>query len=195
MLRQMKIIFIRHGQTNGNLQKRYIGRTDESLSETGIAEIKKHSYPAADIIITSPMKRCIETAKLIYPDSKITSEIDFRECDFGSFEGKNYTELSGDPDYQKWIDSGGKTAFPNGESLSDFRRRCCLAFLRSVKNIPENSNVAMIVHGGTIMSVISRFAVPEREYFDCQVGNGCGFLTFWDGKKITVISELNYETF
>lgn len=36
----MKIIFIRHGQTKGNEEKRYIGRTDESLSQKGIEEIK-----------------------------------------------------------------------------------------------------------------------------------------------------------
>ena len=38
----MKIILIRHGKTPGNLEKRYVGRTDEGLSEIGIGEIKEN---------------------------------------------------------------------------------------------------------------------------------------------------------
>lgn len=41
----MKIIFIRHGKTKGNLEKRYIGKTDESLCEIGIKELKKIYIP------------------------------------------------------------------------------------------------------------------------------------------------------
>ena len=36
----MKVILIRHGKTPGNLLKQYIGRTDQSLAEEGIAELK-----------------------------------------------------------------------------------------------------------------------------------------------------------
>ena len=96
----MKIIFIRHGQTKGNEEKRYIGRTDESLSQKGIEEIKNRLYPGVDTVLVSPMKRCVETAKIIYPDSKYIICNDFRECDFGIFEGKNYDELKNDSDYQ-----------------------------------------------------------------------------------------------
>ena len=43
-----------------------------------------------------------------------------RECDFGLFEGKNYQELTGNPKYQSWIDSGGTKAFPGGEDPMEF---------------------------------------------------------------------------
>ena len=43
--------------------------------------------------------------------------------DFGAFEGHNYQELSGDPAYQRWIDSGGTLPFPEGESREEFIRR------------------------------------------------------------------------
>ena len=120
----MKIIFIRHGQTKGNEEKRYIGRTDESLSQKGIEEIKNRLYPGVDTVLVSPMKRCVETAKIIYPDSKYIICNDFRECDFGIFEGKNYDELKNDSDYQKWIDSMGTMAIPQGESHEQFKTRC-----------------------------------------------------------------------
>ena len=47
-----------------------------------------------------------------------------KECDFGDFENKNYKELSGNPDYQAWIDSGGALPFPGGEDPEGFRNRC-----------------------------------------------------------------------
>ena len=83
----MKIIFIRHGKTGGNLRKAYIGRTDESLCSKGISELEKKRYPAADIVVSSPMKRCIETAEIIYPKVPVKIYDDLRECDFGDFEG------------------------------------------------------------------------------------------------------------
>lgn len=41
----MKLIFIRHGKTAGNLERRYIGRTDEPLCDEGIAEILEKNIP------------------------------------------------------------------------------------------------------------------------------------------------------
>ena len=61
----MKLILIRHGKTKGNREKRYIGKTDEPLEKNTVI-VKK--YPKTDIVISSPMKRCIMTANLIYPD-------------------------------------------------------------------------------------------------------------------------------
>ncbi len=64
---EMHIFLIRHGLTAGNLKKRYIGRTDESLCEAGRSKLLKinRNYPIAQKIFVSPMKRCKETAKLI----------------------------------------------------------------------------------------------------------------------------------
>lgn len=73
-----------------------------------------------------------------------------QECDFGAFEGKNYQELSGDTSYQAWIDSGGTLAFPEGESREGFVRRCCAALETALQSRQE-SHIAAVVHGGTIM--------------------------------------------
>ena len=56
------------------------------------------------------MKRCMETAKLIFKENFYEVE-ELRECDFGIFENKNYKELSDCPEYQAWIDSGGTMKF------------------------------------------------------------------------------------
>ena len=105
------VYFIRHGLTAGNEKKRYIGKTDEPLSEQGSAQLKGKTAPRVDVVAVSPMLRCMQTAQILYPRQKYRVVEDFRECDFGTFEGKNYLELSDDPAYKAWIDSNGKTPF------------------------------------------------------------------------------------
>ena len=186
----MKLIFIRHGKTAGNCEKRYIGTTDEPLCEEGRAGLLDKRYPAADIVIASPMKRCLETAKLLYPGQKPVLYDGLRECDFGAFEGKNYLELSKDPDYQRWIDSAGTLPFPGGERIEDFKRRCVEAFEAAVCAYSSADSLAFVVHGGTVMAVMERYALPKKDYYDFQVGNGCGYTAFFDGKAIFDIEEL-----
>ena len=108
----MIIYLIRHGKTKGNLEGRYIGRTDESLCEAGRENLKKYQYPQVEMVFTSPMKRCMQTAETIYPGQQYQCIEEFRESDFGAFEGHTYKELSGDVRYQAWIDSGGTLPFP-----------------------------------------------------------------------------------
>lgn len=137
MFESFELILIRHGQTPGNAEKRYIGCTDESLSAKGRTELemrmKRGVYPAAGSLYLSPMRRCIQTAEILYPGQKYTMINEFREMDFGRFEGKNYAELSGDPDYQAWIDSGGLIAFPGGESRAEFIRRSMRGFQKMMR--------------------------------------------------------------
>ena len=93
----MELILIRHLKTPGNEKRQYIGSTDEELSEQEVQNFKQkykiNSYPQVQQVIVSPMKRCIQTAELIYPKNQITQEVLLKECDFGIFEGKTYEEL------------------------------------------------------------------------------------------------------
>lgn len=206
----MKIILIRHGQTQGNLEKRYIGRTDEALCQEGIDNLlrlrEEGIYPKADKVFISPMERCRETAELLYPGMAYETNWDLRECDFGEFENKNYMELSGNPNYQKWVDSMGTLPFPEGESSMSFKERCRKGYqeiinenIKLIENIIQNDNVnrdenknhkeknlleednelksiAFIIHGGTIMSILEEYAKPQKDFYHWQVGNGEGYL-------------------
>ena len=175
----MKYILIRHGKTHGNLEKRYIGcRTDEDLCTAGMEQLELLRYPDADMVFASPLKRCIQTAKIIYPGKPVRIACDLRECDFGVFEGYNYDELKDNPAYQTWLDSGGELPFPGGESKKDFSKRCVRAFESIVAGLAEG-NYAFIVHGGTIMAVMEYFA--GGSYYDFQVQNGKGFILNMDG--------------
>ena len=186
----MRIDFIRHGKTAGNEELRYVGRTDEALSFSGISELVNINYPPCGILISSPMKRCIQTAQLIFPDKEPIICDELRECDFGDFEGRNYLELSMDSRYQRWIDSGGEDAFPNGESPDEFKKRCIDGFLECVKDVSDDGVVTFMVHGGTIMAVLEHFAQPHRSYYDWHIANGHGYITEFDGEKITVKEKI-----
>lgn len=179
----MIVYLIRHSMTAGNLKKRYIGRTDEPLCEEGILYLEQRMYPQAERLYVSPMKRCIQTAECIYPGQMAHVVQEFAECDFGIFENKNYLELSDCPEYQAWIDSGGELPFPGGESKERFRRRSVRGFelvLDECKRLGVRS-AALVVHGGTIMSIMERYGFPAGTYYGYQVGNGEGYeLTIMD---------------
>lgn len=204
----MEVFWIRHGETPSNKEHRYLGgRTDESLSKEGRSFLKREKeagrYPKAELLFSSPMKRCLETGALLYPDQESRKIESFREMDFGAFEGKNYQELNGNTAYQAWIDSNGTLPFPEGESREDFICRCREGFfemLREIEGLCSKNGgekgpigekteiplkIAAVVHGGTIMALLSSFY--GGEYFDYQVKNGGGYrcmLRFEKGRPV-----------
>ena len=70
---------------------------------------------------------------ILFPGTEKEEEVLLKECDFGIFENKNYQELSGNPEYQAWIDSSGTLPFPEGESQEMFQKRCVRGFARCVE--------------------------------------------------------------
>lgn len=195
----MKILLLRHGETKGNQEKRYVGQksnerlTDKSREQLRMAasgRMEEIYIQCREIskIITSPMARCVETADLLFPQEtfkgvpRILREA-LTECDFGQFEYRNDTELKGDPQYQRFIDSGGTDGFPGGERILDFKRRCAGAvgeLVREELNAQpagrKRESLVFVIHGGTIMAAMEAFARPARGYFSWQVKNGAGYL-------------------
>ncbi len=144
--------------------------------------MEKGAYPKVEAVYASPRKRCAQTARILWPDIKIHFCEKLRECDFGEFENKNYLELSGNPRYQEWVDSGGFAPFPGGEGHEEFKSRCRQGFSEALENIREEGYgcAAFVVHGGTIMSILEAWAVPAFDFYHWQAGNGEGFQTYWD---------------
>lgn len=195
----MKILLLRHGETKGNQEKRYVGqRSDEGLTDKAREQLRMAASGQMEEIyvrcreiskiITSPMTRCVETADLLFPREKfrgvprILSEA-LTECDFGQFEYKNYMELTDDPQYQRFLDSGGTDGFPGGERIPDFKRRCKGAMgeivkeeLDALSGHREGECLVFVVHGGVIMAAMEALAKPARGYFSWQVKTGAGYL-------------------
>lgn len=201
---QVTLVFIRHGQTQANKERRYLGKKDESLLESGkevlLSYKEQNIYPTVEYLFTSPMKRCVETANILYPELCPVVIPEWEEMDFGRFENKNYEELKDDIQYQAWLESGGVLDFPEGESREKFILRCNRGFMRICDVVRQDIEsdrsksvwVGMIVHGGTIMALLSLYG--EKQYFDYQVLNGRGYicsLTGWGNsmqiKEITRI--------
>ena len=89
----LKLYLIRHGQTPGNKLSRYIGTTDEPLSDEGREFLKKLSYPMPEELFVSPLLRCVETAEIFFPGKQLHIIEELSECDFGEFENKNTKSL------------------------------------------------------------------------------------------------------
>lgn len=180
----MRICLIRHGKTAGNVKRQYIGRkTDEPLCEEGRQELIRFyqagRYPKAEAVIVSPMKRCIETAELLYSGQKMILCEGLVETDFGSFEGKTYEELKDQPVYRHFLESGGELPFPGGETKEEMAFRVTAAFWKTVKALQkeDRGSAVFLFHGGPIMAVMSSL-IPESGFYDwqCPSGDGWEFL-------------------
>lgn len=187
---KIEILWIRHGMTAANKEHRYLGTTDEPLSTEGAHRLisqwktKEELLCRVDKVYSSPMKRCLETAQLLFEQGKkkqVRVIPQWCEMDFGQFEYKNYRELNGNPDYQAWIDSGGTIAFPGGESRSGFIKRSMEGFARLQEQLKKEvepvHRICCIVHGGTIMAVLSQLL--GGGYYDYQLPNGGSYLVQW----------------
>lgn len=92
------IYVVRHGETDWNKLHKVMGRVDIPLNETGKSQAKitseKLKEYKIDLIISSPLKRACETAKIINETKNLEIIYDDRllERDFGEFEGLDYNE-------------------------------------------------------------------------------------------------------
>ena len=123
----MTVYLLRHGETEYNTQRRYLGRTDPPLSPKGRAALVPGDF-SPGIVYVSPLRRAVETAGLLFPDAEAEAVPGLREMDFGIFEGRSAAEMSGDPAYRQWVDGFCQGPVPGGESKDSFSRRTCRAF-------------------------------------------------------------------
>ncbi len=154
-----KLFLVRHGLTVQNQQRRYCGVTDVSLSEQGFEQaqlVSQHLSPEKfTSIYTSPLKRCVATAKAICktPDICVESLAGLAEIDFGLWEGLTFEEIqTAYPEQLKmWCENLDDFSFPQGESVCDFRKRV----LASLKMILEGQgDVLIVAHGGSLRIII-----------------------------------------
>ena len=185
----LDLVFIRHGMTAGNQERRYIGQNDDQpLSEHGrrmlIARQADGLYPRVQAVYTSPLCRCRETARLLFPALVPVILQALIELDFGSFEGKTYDQLKDNPAYRCWIDTAGMTPPPGGEGGQEFAERLKGA-MRQIAQDAVCSGVrqaAVVTHGGRLMSLLSSLGqgLDEQDFYRFQSANGGGFTARMD---------------
>lgn len=194
----MELILIRHGTTQGNLEKRFVGVLDVPLAPQGeeLARRASPTLPRVEHIYRSPLLRCRQTAQLLWPDTEMTVIQGLRETDFGPFEGKNHEELKDDPLYQAWIGQGDRlnfAAMPVGETAEQVVERVSAALAALVKDAAAHGyeRVGVVSHGGALMGLLSKYGRPEREYYDWMCPNCGGFRMALDPDtlELTVLEE------
>ena len=192
------IHFIRHGAIDETLSGKYIGATDVPLSEKGREALrqldKEFRYPRAQVVFTSPLKRCTETCRILYPDISPLAIAALRECDFGDWEGKTADELKNEPDFERWLAGDNEVRPPDGESNASFVRRICRMFESIVEGLMKTGTTESVIvtHGGVIMTLLAVYGLPQAKPFEWVMDNGCGYSLrvtpmLWQRGKVTEV--------
>lgn len=180
-MKTYKIHFISNGITQGNLEERYLGRTDEELCEKGIEQLKRIAgemeYPYCEIVISSPLKRCVQTAKLLYPDKEPVIIPDLTEYNFGEFDGLTASDLKDNELFARWLSGDRDAVPPFGESNEEFTKRIAQCFDGIVTGLIKTgmTDSVIVTHGGVIMAILSLFAFPEKDMSYWRTMPGTGF--------------------
>lgn len=167
-----RLLLIRHGETDYNLNKRYCGFSNPPLNVFGIsqAESLAKQLKSFDVVVvySSDLLRATQTAEIVFPKFQIKTMPDFREFDFGVFEGLSYSEIiESYPElYRNWIRDPSNVFLPNGEEFGEFRKRISSA-LSSIISLNRNKTIALVTHSGPIRLIL------------CKV-LGYGLERFWE---------------
>lgn len=192
----MELLLIRHSATKGNLLGQFVGSQDHPLAPEGeaLALSRRERLPPVDKLWVSPMVRCRQTAELLYPGQPQHRVDDLRECNFGNFEGKTWEELGGDPVFLAWKAGDPNVIFPGGEALGEHIMRCRRGIALVVTQARQEgiARAGVLAHGGTLMSAMSGFAVPHRDFYSWLPKNCGGYRTKVEGDPffLTLLEEL-----
>ncbi|MFN3527713.1 MAG: histidine phosphatase family protein [Candidatus Altarchaeaceae archaeon] len=163
----IRIVLIRHCETNWNKEKRYLGKTDIPLNEKGIrdAEIlgKFLMDKNFEEIYSSELSRAYNTAKIIAEFNKFNNSVkkikEFNEIDFGDFEGLTFEEVKekfGEEIVNKYLNDTLNFKFPNGESFRKLYRRTTkgLNFILDKHEHDNDCNILIVSHSGVNRIII-----------------------------------------
>lgn len=173
---KINLTLIRHGKTPSNREHRYLGVTEETLSGEGRKQLEilaeKDILKKPWLLFISPMLRCQESAGILFPGRKAYPIEEWREMNFGAYEGKNYEDLKNDAYYQKWIDSNGTLPFPEGESQQEYIKRCHRGLLTATKIIEEKIAREVADTAKTSSAnEITELREPEKQIAESQPRN------------------------
>lgn len=175
------IYFVRHGQTDWNLEKKLQGRADISLNQNGIHQAyeakEKLKNIRFDKVFCSPLKRAKETCQII-TDHKIVFDDRLIERDFGEYEGVRKTDC----DYEGFWNSTKNQKFLRAENVFDVEKRV-YAFLDEITKQNPNENIMIVCHGGVGLIISSYFngRPDDGDYLQFLANNG--EILCFDNKK------------
>lgn len=176
-----KIVFIRHGKTNSNIEHRFSGWEEATLSKEGIEELllfkETLAYPKTDLYYSSDLKRAIDTFNYLFGDEQTLYRIEpgFRETHFGEIDGKTSQEAQGIHMRGEFL----KNKSPFGaETVMDFSSRIYMSLSRIYEELTllDLKSATIVAHSGTLkMLRIILENRPFSDYFSLDMDNGRGY--------------------
>lgn len=187
----MRLILVRHAETELSARGRCYGSLDVGLSPLGRAQCVALEASLAEepvaAVVSSPRVRALETAGAIARPHglEVGVENDLRELDFGDLEGRTYDEIAARlPElYAAWMTTPTKVRFPGGESYADLKARA-LAAVERLRASHAGAAVVAVTHGGVVRAVVSEaLGMPAEHIFRLAV----------DPASLTVVEWLQGE--
>jgi len=169
-----EIYFVRHGQTEWNLERRYQGSGDSPLTELGVSQAEALSkyiqHVHFEVIYCSPRGRAQATAKIVRGDRdlEIITVDDFQEINVGKFEGCLYNDMKNDsPElYHGFWHSPDLFLPETGESFADVANRTYSALLEIVKN-DTGKRILIVSHAVAIKSILNKIIdLPLNRFWE-----------------------------
>jgi len=152
-----RIVMVRHGETEGKSSVRLHGSSDVPLSDEGRAQLRGSARrlrgETFDLVVASNLRRSWEGAAIVSGNAPVRMDPNFREIDFGRWEGLTTEEIeASDPVlYEDWREGREGFDFPGGELRADFRVRVEKG-IASLKRSGASS-VLLVCHKGVIRAL------------------------------------------
>lgn len=148
------LLLVRHGETDWNIQQRYLGHADLPLNPTGESQAdalaQRLAGQAFSAAYASDLRRAASTAARLRLPIPLTLDPRLRELDFGAFEGLTYQEAQTgyNEAWTAWVKDPNSPP-PGGESLRNLVERVG-AFLEDLRRADEKARFVVIAHGGPL---------------------------------------------
>jgi broad specificity phosphatase PhoE len=174
-LTSTRLILVRHGETRANRQYRYIGASDDALTEHGQAQAEQLAAALSILpvaaVYSSPRQRTYQTALPIAAPHGLTVQVldDLRESDFGTWEGLSRSEVLArsvqDAEFLRAWERDTALAPPGGESLDAMHRRVT-AVIENLLQLHPGQTIILVSHAGPIKAVLcTALGVPVSAAF------------------------------
>jgi broad specificity phosphatase PhoE len=169
----MRLILIRHGETDWNATLKYQGHANIPLNEQGHEQARKAgarlAYYGATALYTSDILRAAETAEQIGSITNLTPRPmpNLREIDVGQWEGLTPEELYRRvPEHMAAFDRDpARTVRLGGESYAQLQARALLALNDIHAAHPSDELVLAVSHGGTIRALLCHIIGLDLAHF------------------------------
>ena len=163
----VRLLLVRHGQTEWHGDNRYVSRTDIGLAETGYEQARTLARRAqqerVDLVLSSPLTRALLTAKPAATARDLEPETDerLRELDFGGWEGRTLSEIRDeDPDAVRRFEESAEHGFPGGEPLQEGADRVLEVFA-DLSRSHAGRTVLVVAHNTLLRLALCRMLGAE----------------------------------